>query len=327
MLAGLVLSTSIPEAFGTRGISFADGLRAVCRLAARPSCYGRCASTTSGNFRNFQRITSWLALSALFWIAGAFADGHTVRAVGDRTHHRICLAGRRLLDARSRSFDHRGVARVRRAYGRTLWVVHHHRARRVDPGHRRDLRQDGLAAATIAAFAVSFVGSVAMWWIYFNIGAERAAEYARGHRTIPAVMRVSPTSTQLSCPPRGRHHRDGGVGRTDSGASRRSHRFQDGGDDADWAGFVSGRQPDLQAAARRQSRFVSHGWNGATCARGAAALFVPPLALGAITSAILVVVAIWETRSLGGYAPHQPAAKLVVVPVKPKARPKKRKRR
>ena len=29
--------------------------------------------------------------------------------------------------------------------------------------------------ATIAAFVVSFVGSVAMWTVYFNIGAERAS--------------------------------------------------------------------------------------------------------------------------------------------------------
>ena len=32
-----------------------------------------------------------------------------------------------------------------------------------------------MTAATVAAFAVAFVGSVAMWWIYFNIGAERAS--------------------------------------------------------------------------------------------------------------------------------------------------------
>ena len=29
--------------------------------------------------------------------------------------------------------------------------------------------------AAICAFVVAFLGSVAMWWIYFNIGAERGS--------------------------------------------------------------------------------------------------------------------------------------------------------
>ena len=53
-----------------------------------------------------------------------------------------------------------------------------------------------------------------------------------------------------------------------------------------------------------------------------AALIVPPLALGAITSAILVIVAIWETRSLGGYAPRQPGTKRWWLRVNPRAGPK-----
>jgi low temperature requirement protein LtrA len=57
-----------------------------------------------------------------------------------------------------------------------------------------------------------------------------------------------------------------------------------------------------------------------------AALIVPPLALGAITSAILVIVAIWETRSLGGYAPFRRARTAKPVQRKPSARTKNRKR-
>ena len=30
-------------------------------------------------------------------------------------------------------------------------------------------------AAHVGAFLIAFVGSVAMWWIYFNIGAERGS--------------------------------------------------------------------------------------------------------------------------------------------------------
>ena len=101
-------------------------------------------------------------------------------------------------------------------------------------------------AATVAAFAVAFIGSVAMWWIYFNIGAERAAEHDRGLRRSrpPCARRLH---LHASSPGR-RHHRHRGVGRTGAGASRRSHRFQDGGDDARRAGLVPDRQSDLQAA-------------------------------------------------------------------------------
>ena len=74
MLAGLVLSMSMPKAFETKGLAFA-GAYVVMQV-------GRCLFTmralkdhSPGNYRNFQRITCWMALSAVFWIAGAFAEG------------------------------------------------------------------------------------------------------------------------------------------------------------------------------------------------------------------------------------------------------------
>ena len=54
-----------------------------------------------------------------------------------------------------------------------------------------------------------------------------------------------------------------------------------------------------------------------------AALIVPPLAFGA-ASADLVVVAIWETRSLGGYAPFRPAPTVKIARKKMKSRTKSR---
>src|SRR4029434_8964532 len=35
--------------------------------------------------------------------------------------------------------------------------------------------QQGWNTATVSAFVVAFLGSVAMWWIYFDTGAERGS--------------------------------------------------------------------------------------------------------------------------------------------------------
>lgn len=74
MLAGLVLSTSIPETFGPRGLSFA--LAYVLMQIGRSLFVLRALKGVNhANYRNFQRITIWLAVSAIFWLAGGWAEG------------------------------------------------------------------------------------------------------------------------------------------------------------------------------------------------------------------------------------------------------------
>ena len=270
MLAGLVLSISIPDAFGTRGIGFAAAYVTDAGWPLALHAVG-VARHDGGNYRNFQRITSWFVLSALFWIAGAFADGQmrfALWAVALAIEYAAPAAGfwtPGLGRSTTAEWDISGAHIAERcglfiiiALGKSILVT------------GATFGKMDWTAATIAAFAIAFIGSVAMWWIYFNIGAERAAEYIAASDDPGRHARVAYTYTHLL--PGGRHHRHRGVGRTDPGASRRSHRFQDRGDDADRAGFVSGRQSDLQAAARRQPRFVAHGRNGAAGACSARGL-------------------------------------------------------
>ena len=47
--------------------------------------------------------------------------------------------------------------------------------------------------ATVAAFIVSFVGSVAMWWLYFDASAEFGTETIAGSRDPGSVARLSYT--------------------------------------------------------------------------------------------------------------------------------------
>src|SRR3979490_1108526 len=74
MLGGLVLSTSIPKAFESRGLWFAIAYatmqvgRTVFLLASIPP-------TRPSIRMNAVRILVWLSMSAIFWIAGGLTEG------------------------------------------------------------------------------------------------------------------------------------------------------------------------------------------------------------------------------------------------------------
>src|SRR5882724_6155887 len=74
MAAGLVMSASIPQAFGARGAAFA-GAYVFMQVGRSLFMLWALKQHDSGNYRNFQRITLWLALAALFWLAGAWFEG------------------------------------------------------------------------------------------------------------------------------------------------------------------------------------------------------------------------------------------------------------
>ena len=76
MLGGLVLSTSIPKAFKSRGLWFAIAYAAM-QVGKTVFLW---ASTPPGRTlarMNAVRITAWLSVSAIFWIAGGLAEGHS----------------------------------------------------------------------------------------------------------------------------------------------------------------------------------------------------------------------------------------------------------
>src|SRR4051794_26080014 len=173
MLAGLVLSTSIPQAFDAKGLAFA--LAYVFMQVGRSLfMVWALGDSSPGNVRNFQRITAWLALAGVFWIAGAFAEGGVrlglwgaalaVEYVSPAVGFWTPGLGRSTTD----DWDVEGGHLAERcslfviiALGESLLVT--------------GATFEGLpwTAPTVAAFAVAFVGSVAMWWIYFDTGAER----------------------------------------------------------------------------------------------------------------------------------------------------------
>jgi low temperature requirement protein LtrA len=176
MLGGLVLSTSIPLAFESRGIWFATAYagmqvgKTVFLWVSTPAW-----RTVARN--NAIRITAWLSLSAVFWIAGGFAEAHW----------RLVLWGIAL------AIEYTSPAA-------RFWIPKYGASSmadwRIEGGHMAE-RCAGFiiialgesivvtgatfadlswTAQNVGAFASSFVGAIAMWWIYFHRGAEAGTE-------------------------------------------------------------------------------------------------------------------------------------------------------
>src|SRR5258708_16850 len=176
MLGGLVLSTSIPKAFESRGLWFAVAYAAMQvgktiflwvstpphRILARLSAI---------------RITAWLAMSAVFWIAGGFAEGQSRLALwaGALTMEYIARAVRFWIPKYGASsvadwfiegghIAERCAGFIIIALGESIVVT---------GAPFSDL---AWTAETVTAFASAFVGAIAMWWIYFHKGAEAGSE-------------------------------------------------------------------------------------------------------------------------------------------------------
>jgi low temperature requirement protein LtrA len=174
MLAGLVLSTSIPQAFDSRGGAFAA---AYVFIQVGRSLFMLWAlhRHSAGHFRNFQRIAAWLALSGVFWIAGAIANAEMrfgLWLLALAIEYAAPWAGfwtPGLGRSSTADWDVEGAHMAERcglfiiiALGESILVT------------GATFAKMDWNVTTAAAFTAAFVGSVAMWWVYFNIGAKRA---------------------------------------------------------------------------------------------------------------------------------------------------------
>src|SRR5919202_4763067 len=73
MLASLVMSVAIPDAFGERGLVFA--LAYVAIQVGRTLFVVLALDKSSSLGRNFQRILAWFAIPAVPWIVGGLLEG------------------------------------------------------------------------------------------------------------------------------------------------------------------------------------------------------------------------------------------------------------
>lgn len=172
MLIGLVMSAAIPYAFTYRGLVFA-----VCYvlIQAGRTLYILFVLGDHHLSANFRRIMGWFCISAVFWITGAILEGEwqiilwIIAAVCDYTApmHGFALPRLGRSDS-SKEWTIEGHHLVERcqlfviiAFGETLLMT---------GASLSDIEE--WTPLVIASAVISFIGSLAMWWVYFDVSSE-----------------------------------------------------------------------------------------------------------------------------------------------------------
>jgi Predicted membrane protein len=188
MLLGLFAAAALPDAFGERGMVFALAFAAI--QVGRSLVILRLLGPAHPLRKNFQRIFGWLCISALFWIAGGFAHDE------DRL---ILWAIAVLCEYLSPMFGFR-LPGLGRSDSNLEWTIEgHHLAERcqlfviVALGETILITGSTLSeletwgTPVIIAALVAFVGSLAMWWVYFDTSS-KAGSHAITHAKNPGQM-------------------------------------------------------------------------------------------------------------------------------------------
>jgi low temperature requirement protein LtrA len=175
-VVGLVLSAAIPQAFDSRGLVFAGAY--VSMQVGRTAFVAWAARRESSRMaRSYLRILAWFALSGVLWIAGGLADGSVRWALW-----MLALA----LELISPSVGF-WVPRLGRSATKDWSVEGGHMAERCGLFVMIALGESVLVTGatfaelpwtngTVSAFLASFVGSIAMWWLYFDTAADAGGE-------------------------------------------------------------------------------------------------------------------------------------------------------
>jgi low temperature requirement protein LtrA len=295
MLSGLLMSAAIPDAFGHQGLLFAIAY-AFIQVARTAFAAVATRGHDHVSHRNFLRILAWLTVAAAFWIAGGCCSGParivawlialSIEIFGPTAGYWVPGLGRSSTSDWKIDGAHmaeRFALFVIIALGESILVT------------GATAASVKATAPVICAFLVAFVGSVAMWWIYFNIGAERGsrqiakatdpgrigrAVYTYFHIPIIAGIVVCAVGDEITIA-----HPDGHVQLAEAAALL-------GGP----ALYLAGNILFKGASARHYP--LSHLVGlGLLAALVPFALSLTPLALGGATTAVLIVVAVWETRS------------------------------
>ena len=176
MLGGLVLSTSIPMAFTSRGLWFALAYAAM--QVGRTLFWLVSTPRERASARmNAVRILVWLSTSAIFWIAGGFAQGYArlvlwalalgIEYISPAVRFWIPKYGASSVAdwyVEGGHMAERCAGFIIIALGESIVVTG---ATFADLNWTREV---------VVAFLSSFVASLAMWWIYFHKGARAGSE-------------------------------------------------------------------------------------------------------------------------------------------------------
>lgn len=301
MLGGLVMAAAIPSAFGNAALVFAGAHAAI--LVGRPIfMIWAIGQANPGNRRNFQRILAWALVSAVFWIAGALADGPVRLAlwiVAVLMDYGPAWFGFRFpglgasttadWDIDGHHLSERCALFVIIALGESLLIT------------GTTAQKLPVSVATVSAFLSAFVATVAMWWLYFAIGAERSTHhiahsddpgrlarsgYTYWHIVIVGGIIVAAVADELVLA-----HPTGHVAPAYLLAIVGAPAL-----------FLLGNAAfkRLSAGNLPLSHLVGLGLLAGTAASEVAGHVFSPLGLSVVTTLVLVVTAVWEWLSLHG---------------------------
>uniref|UniRef100_Q07R68 Low temperature requirement A n=1 Tax=Rhodopseudomonas palustris (strain BisA53) TaxID=316055 RepID=Q07R68_RHOP5 len=297
MAAGLLLSTSIPKAFDSRGLAFALAFAAM--QIGRTAFFVVSIPKSQPELRTaFLRILLWLSISGAFWIAGGMLDGEVqlwlwlvalaIEYTGPVS--RFWVPGLGASSTRDWSVEGGHMAErcalfIIIALGESVVVT------------GATFAEIAWTATTMTAFATALLGSIAMWWVYFHIGVHvgserishssdpgRMARRAYTYLHLPIVAGIVVTAVGdevLLAHPEGH-------------ADLKAAVCMIGGPMLFLFGVLLFKQ-----SVRGRWQLSHMAGIAALAALMPVAPMLSPLALSAATTAIMLVVGAWEAISLG----------------------------
>ncbi|UTS89361.1 low temperature requirement protein A [Rhizobium anhuiense] len=298
MMLGLLLSASIPEAFGDKGLLFAG---AYVTMQVGRSLFTTYAMTRvdRANTLNFVRITTWLVVAGVFWIAGGLLEHEarliawvialTIEYIGPAAGFAVPGLGR----STARDWDVSGAHMAERC---ALFVIICLGEAILVSG--RTFSELPFSGLTRIVFVTAFIGTVAMWWLYFRFGHGRAAHrieheetpgslarqaFTYGHIPILAGIIVHAVAVEFMF---SHPHETGDLGIA-AAVLGGSGLFLIG--NLWFKGATSGQLPLSHLAGLVLVILLAF-----------AAPFIEVYLLGILATLVLIIVAAWEYRSLAG---------------------------
>jgi low temperature requirement protein LtrA len=297
MFAGLLLSTALPQAFDGRGVVFGC---AYAFMQVGRSCFMVWAlrkAPLAARY-NFYRITTWLAVTGVLWVLGGLLQGEArlacwavalgIEYLGPAAFFYVPGLGR----SSTREWDVEGGHMAERC---SLFVIIALGESVVVTGS--SFAEGPRTPEAWLAFAIAFIGCVAMWWIYFDIGAERGSRSIRQSADPGRAARLGYTYLHLLIV--------AGIVASAVGDELSLGDAQARGDIAQVAVLLGGPALYLLGNALFK-KTVNHTNFPLSHLAGLVllALLVWPalslsvLSLAALTTTVLVLVSVWETLSL-----------------------------
>jgi low temperature requirement protein LtrA len=255
---------------------------------------------------NAVRILAWLSVSAIFWIAGGFAEGHQRLVLWA-----VALGIEYISPAVRFWIPKYGASSV------ADWAVEGgHMAERcagfiiialgesivVTGATFADL---AWTAQTVTAFMSAFIGALAMWWIYFHRGAEAGSEQISNSSEPGRLARLAYTYLHLPI-----------VAGIILSAVANELVLTHPADHSDLKTVLSAiGGPLLFLIGTILFKHTIRGWLQLSHGAGIIALGIlawfagglSPLVLSILTTATLIIVAAWESISLSSGAAGPPS--------------------